>query len=289
MAQKNINLLLLDGDPNGRIKCTIQNWVGVAYKIPRDEIEHCRSRDDLKQCGVYFLFGDSDGAEKPVVYIGQAGSRKSGEGILNRLLEHKKNSDKDYWREAVVFTTSNNSLGPTEISFLENKFCNAAIDANRYAVKNSNDPPPGHITEEKRSELDEFAEYVAVALTILGYRIFEPTAEIPHAENLDGEQIFYLTRRRKDLDFTINAKCMMTANGFVVLAGSQISPNEDSDLSAGVKKARRNAKISADNILLENVTFAKPSPAATFVVGIPTNGKAEWKNKDGVPVGNFLR
>lgn len=59
-----------------------------------------------------------------VVYVGQAGVRKNGEGILFRLQEHKRNPDKDYWTEAVVFTTSNNSFGPTEISYLENRFCN---------------------------------------------------------------------------------------------------------------------------------------------------------------------
>ena len=57
--------------------------------------------------------------------------RKNGEGILNRLQEHKRNPEKDYWTEAVVFTTSNNSFGPTEISYLENRFCNLAIAANQ--------------------------------------------------------------------------------------------------------------------------------------------------------------
>ena len=66
------------------------------------------------------MFGVSDTTGKPVVYVGQAGNRKNGEGILNRLLEHKRNPKEDYWTEAVVFTTSNNSFGPTEISYLEN-------------------------------------------------------------------------------------------------------------------------------------------------------------------------
>ena len=146
---KNINLFLMDGDASGRIKCTLANWTGVAYKIPRTEIEKCKTREDLKWSGVYFLFGVSDDTGENIAYIGQAGIRKNGEGILYRLMEHKRNPDKDYWTEAVVFTTSNNSFGPTEISYLENKFCNLAIEANRYIVKNGNDPSPGHITEEK--------------------------------------------------------------------------------------------------------------------------------------------
>ena len=82
---KSINLFLMDGEATGRIKCTLANWTGVAYKIPRTELEKCKDREDLKQSGVYFLFGISDDSGKEIVYIGQAGSRKNGEGILNRL------------------------------------------------------------------------------------------------------------------------------------------------------------------------------------------------------------
>ena len=103
---KNINLFLMDGDASGRIKCTLANWTGVAYKIPRTEIEKCKNREDLKWSGVYSLFGVSDDTGENIAYIGQAGIRKNGEGILYRLMEHKRNPDKDYWTEAVVFTLS---------------------------------------------------------------------------------------------------------------------------------------------------------------------------------------
>ena len=175
---KSINVFLMDGDANGRIKCTLANWTGIAYKIPRTEIEKCKTRDDLKQSGVYFLFGVSDDTGKNIVYIGQAGARKNGEGILNRLQEHKRNPEKDYWTEAVVFTTSNNSLGPTEISYLEHRFCSLAIQANRYDVKNNNDPSPGNITEEKESEMEEFIDYAKVIMGTLGHKVFEPISRM---------------------------------------------------------------------------------------------------------------
>ncbi len=34
---KSINLFLMDGDAGGRIRCTLANWTGVAYKILRTE------------------------------------------------------------------------------------------------------------------------------------------------------------------------------------------------------------------------------------------------------------
>jgi len=141
----------MDGTANGRIKCTLANWTGVAYKIPRTELDKCKAREDLKQSGVYFLFGTSDQTGENVVYIGQAGARKNGEGILYRLQEHKRNPDKDYWTEAVVFTTSNNSFGPTEISYLENRFCNLATEAKRYIIKNGNDPTSAISQRKKKA------------------------------------------------------------------------------------------------------------------------------------------
>lgn len=53
---KNFNLFLMDGEVTGRIKCTLSNWTGVAYKIPRVHLDKCKDRQDLKQSGVYFVW-----------------------------------------------------------------------------------------------------------------------------------------------------------------------------------------------------------------------------------------
>lgn len=184
---KSINVFLMDGDASGRIKVSISNWVGVAYKIPRSKLSLCKERDDLSQSSVYFLFGNNEAGDN-AAYIGQAGIRKNGGGILVRLLEHDKNPDKNFFTEAVVFTTSNNSFGPTELSYLENRFCNMAISAGRYIIKNANDPSPGNITEEKESELEEFADYAELILGVLGYKIFSPVEVTPISHNEPSPQ-----------------------------------------------------------------------------------------------------
>jgi len=92
MRGKSINLFLMDGEPNGRMKCTLANWTGVAYKIPRTKLDSCKGRDDLSQSGVYFLFGISDQTGENVVYIGQAGyyiACKSINAILRKITGRK--------------------------------------------------------------------------------------------------------------------------------------------------------------------------------------------------------
>lgn len=277
----------MDGDASGRIKCTLANWTGVAYKIPRTEIEKCKNREDLKWSGVYFLFGVSDDTGENIAYIGQAGTRKNGEGILYRLMEHKRNSEKDYWTEAVVFTTSNNSFGPTEISYLENKFCNLAIEANRYIVKNGNDPSPGHITEEKESELEEFVDYARLIMGTLGHKIFVPlnksNPDIEDTTDATFDEIeLFFTRTIKKINFTVEASAKQTAEGFVVLKGSKIAPSSDDDstISSGNSQKRKECRIE-NNILQEDVLFSSPTSAAQFVTGKSCNGLVSWKTKDG--------
>ncbi len=285
---KSINLFLMDGEASGRIKCTLANWTGVAYKIPRTELDKCKGRDDLSQSGVYFLYGTSDQTGENVVYIGQAGVRKNGEGILYRLQEHKRNPDKDYWTEAVVFTTSNNSFGPTEISYLENRFTNMALTAKRYAVKNGNDPTPGNITEEKESELEEFIDYSKIVMGTLGHRVFESLTEVKHPIEINSDiaidrdgLLLHMKRKSRKSGQTIEAECKQTTEGFVVLKGSHIELNDSDSIPPGIKEARQKAKADENGVLQEDALFKSPSYAAAFVIGGHANGLTEWKTADG--------
>lgn len=276
----------MDGTASGRIKCTLANWTGVAYKIPRTELDKCKARDDLKQSGVYFLFGTSDQTGENVVYIEQAGARKNGEGILNRLQQHKRNPDKEYWTEAVVFTTSNNSFGPTEISYLENRFCSLATEAKRYIVKNGNDPTSGNITEEKESELEEFIDYANVMGTF-GLKIFEPLTEDKTRNepsliiSESNELLLHLKRKSRKSGQVIEANCKQTNEGFVVLKGSHIETIDSDSIPPGIKERRQKASIDDNGILQEDVLFSSPSYAAAFVIGGHVNGLTAWETAEG--------
>lgn len=282
---KNINLFLIDGDAGGRLKCTIANWTGIAYKIPRTELEKSKDRMDLKQSGVYFLFGVSDETGNNVVYIGQAGARKNGEGILTRIFEHKRNPEKDYWTDAVIFTTQNNSFGPTEISYLENQFCNLALSTKRFEVKNSVDPTLGNITEEKESEMEEFIDYSKLIMGTLGYRLFVPLVETKvdnSVVDINEEQLLFMKRKSKKSNILIDAKCRQTNEGFVVLAGSLIETIDSESIPDKIKMIRKDANVDENGILQEDILFNSPSYAAAFVYGGNINGLVYWKNDKNV-------
>lgn len=273
VRSKTIKLFLMDGEASGRIKCSLANWTGIAYKIPRTALDKCKDMEILKQSGIYFLFG-TDKDENSVVYIGQAGIRKNGRGLLIRVQE--SHNSIDYWTEAVMFTTTNNSFGPTEISYLENRFCNLSLQANRYAVKNGNDPNPGNITEETESELEEFIDYAKIVMGTLGHKIFEPY--ITSATNDDGEPLLYLEYGHG------KATGKRTSDGFVILKGSSINPTTTKSCPENVLKARAKYtdRINSEHILTADILLTSPSAAAGFIGGSSLNGNALWKDANGI-------
>ena len=282
---KNINMFLMDGEVTGKIKCTLSNWTGVIYKIPRIQLGDLKSRDEMKQSGIYFLFGRDEDKQKDVTYIGQATTRKNGEGVLLRIQEHTRDSHADYFNDVIILTTQNNSFGPTEISYLENKFTQLAKEAGRYIVKNSNDPNPGNVTEEKESELDEIVENTLMIIGTLGYRVFVPMTKKVSQDLTDNHSTYlYLKRKTKKSNKVIEATCERTTEGFVVLEGSQVEIKDSPHLPASLKEMRQNliaSRVIQDGVLKEKQLFSSPSYAAAFLLGMQTNGRTDWKDQDG--------
>ena len=282
---KNINMFLMDGEVTGKIKCTLSNWTGVIYKIPRIQLGDLKSRDEMKQSGIYFLFGRDEDKQKDVTYIGQATTRKNGEGVLLRIQEHTRDIHADYFNDVIILTTQNNSFGPTEISYLENKFTQLAKEAGRYIVKNSNDPNPGNVTEEKESELDEIVENTLMIIGTLGYRVFVPMIKKVSQDLTDNHSTYlYLKRKTKKSNKVIEATCERTTEGFVVLDGSQVEIKDSPYLPASLKEMRQNliaSRVIQDGVLKEKQLFSSPSYAAAFLLGMQTNGRTDWKDQDG--------
>lgn len=278
-------MFLMDGEVTGKIKCTLSNWTGVIYKIPRIQLADLKSRDEMKQSGIYFLFGRDEDKQKNITYIGQATNRKNGEGVLLRVQEHTRDSHADYFNDVIILTTQNNSFGPTEISYLENKFTQLAKESGRYIVKNGNEPNPGNVTEEKQSELDEVVENVLMIVGTLGYRVFIPmTTKVDQQARNEVEQYLYLKRKMKKSDQIIEAKCERTTEGFVVLEGSQVEMIDSPAIPTSPKELRKElikANVIKGGILQEKQLFSSPSYAAAFVLGMNTNGRMDWKDKDG--------
>lgn len=272
---KSIRLFLIEGIADGRWMCELSNWTGKAYKIPRNCVKESSDREELKNTGIYFLFGKSDETDTYRVYIGEA------ENIYERLLTHLK--EKDFWHECVVFISKDNNLNKAHVKYLENRMYTIAKEAGRYQLENSNIPPQSSLSEADRAEMEEFINNAKLLLSAVGHKVLEATA-IPSKTNNDPEIFVFEGKDYKATGTT-------TADGFVVFKNSILSKKANSSLTKSLLDKRN--KLISENIIDSAFTFTKdyifssPSTAASIISGNSTNGKTAWRNSQGMTLKDY--
>lgn len=284
-AARTVQMFLMDGTPTGRIKCSLDNWVGRVYLIPRTEITQSKDRPELNRTGIYLLFGtDSDTGEE-LVYVGQACERRNGNGILGRIAEHLGEEKLEYFTHAIIIITADDSFGPTEISYLENAFYRLACEADRVRAVNGNDPSPGKVTEEKQTALDEFISSAKILIGSLGYRVFDAVDEAKAAPAPTSPHAALASEPTLILSSTLaSGYGRQTSDGFVVLAGAKLRTGAVPSTPESVHKNRERFadRISSDGILERDTLFTSPSAASDFLTASSTSGKESWKNEQGI-------
>ena len=272
---KSIRLFLIEGIADGRWMCELSNWTGKAYKIPRNCVKESSDREELKNTGIYFLFGKSDETDTYIVYIGDA------ENIYERLLTHLK--EKDFWHECVVFISKDNNLNKVHVKYLENRMYTIAKEAGRYQLENSNIPTQSSLSEADRAEMEEFINNAKLLLSAVGHKVLEATA-IPSKTNNDPEIFVFEGKDYKATGTT-------TADGFVVFKNSILSKKANSSLTKSLLDKRN--KLISENIIdsafsfTKDYIFSSPSTAASIISGNSTNGKTAWRNSQGMTLKDY--
>lgn len=86
----------------------------------------------------------------------------------------------------------------------------------------------------------------------------------------------------------LEASMVVTSEGYLVVAGSEISMTQTHCLAKGWKDLRSNlieeglVKVSGSKgVLKEDVLFSSPSAAASALVGSQCAGPVSWKDSEG--------
>lgn len=110
--------------------------------------------------------------------------------------------------------------------------CSIWLVKRTLRCKNSNDPNPGNVTEEKECELEEFINYARIAVGAIGHRVFEPIA-LP-AEGGNSEPILHMKHKGS------NCKGQCTSEGFVIFKGSSVNPEITEKARLMLRKTEKN-------------------------------------------------
>lgn len=270
---KTVTTYLIDGDPKGTQYAFIRNTTCQMFIVPRSNLSYLNTQEKLQKPAFYILLGE-DEATKPQAYIGET------ENFRERVKDH--DSKKAFWQKALIFVSKDADMTKADVQYLEHKAIVEAKKANTFILSdNKQTPKAPNLPEYQQDSMDEFFEYVKFLAAFSGCNIFEISQ--PKAEHL-----FY-TKGSRGCD----AKGFYNSNGFTVLRGSVIAcgvvPSfkwkEKRDIMIKEYVSLENGKF----IMNSDMTFSSPSTAAVFVLGRPSNGWTDWKDKDGNTLDSIYR
>ena len=276
------------GEPEGLRIIEKDNWTGRAVAFPRPRMSHARQVDELARTGVYILRA-SDPAR---LYIGES------DNVLKRLGNHDR--DKDWWAEAVGFTSTDDNLTKAHTLYMEASLAKLAADADRATLDNRIDLDPAKFARSRadKATAETFLENILICLRALGIHEFDPLRGGATAGQAGDQPTLSHSSSRRRADgsaIQIEAQGTETLDGFVIHKGSHgtIEPVpsflERSEFASYVRK--RDELLASDKVRLDpdrgtfefinDVLCSSPSLAIVYILGRAPDLSRDWKDENG--------
>ncbi len=266
-----IEIFVAEGLPDGLRLVKKSNWIGQGIVCPRGRYSQAKKRDEFSRSGVYLLVGQ-DGDQLPKLYVGEA------ETVKSRLDLHYAN--KDFWQQAIIFTTKGTALNKAQVKYLESSLLELATASGRAKLQNSVKSHPPTLSEADRAEMDGYLDELLSLLPVLGVPFFERD-ETP-------------SRNRKVYHVEgpgCKAAGFETNTGFTVQKGSVAREPTVPSMKKKAPGYYHQRQDLIDDEVLEKKTdgyrfakdwlFGSPSAAASVCLGRSANGLTEWKDEVG--------
>ena len=260
-----------DGDPNGLKIISRKNRIFEGVFFHRAMFKDVKKRNEFSRLGVYILVNDTINKSIPQVYIGQAGH------IMKRLNGHFTSTE--FWEWCIFFTPAvEGRIGKTEILYLEAFLYELAKNLKRCELKNRQIPSSPILSEDDTAEMEDFINDILDLCPQVGLEIFK---QIKKQKNKN--KLLYINAKG------IKATGYELGNNFVVCKGSQVYLENTSSIDKYLVDTRielLKQEVIIDNdkhyIFTEDYQFSSPSTAAGIILGRNSNGRIEWKDKNGI-------
>lgn len=279
-----LRIFVADGDPDGLRIVEKSNWIGKALVFPRALLPQVKARSELAQTGVYLLLGPRPDGEGDMLYVGE------GDPIRPRLESHY--AQKDFWTRAIGFTTTTaGQLNKAHVQFLESRLLALARAAKRMPLENANQPAEPTLSEADRADMEVFLGHMLGLLPVLGVHAFEQAPSAVVSSLSAGGAVSGALNLLFCKGKGVLASGYESTQGFVVCKGSQavseVVPSLESNKPA--RLAQREDLIARGVVELhagiyrfaQDYVFSSPSVAATFVLGMSSNGRTKWRDAHG--------
>jgi len=265
-----IQTFLINGTFEGPRIIDIESSV-KAFVIPRLHLGSVKDREELLHPALYFLINSDD----LKIYIGES------ENFYHRIKNHDQ--EKKWWDIAVAIVSTTNSLGKSEVKYLESLAVERA-QGGSMSVENKTLPTRNNVHEFKLHQLQHILDDTQLILTSIGY----DALSVPEK----SEQIWYCKTKKTD------ARGVFRGDKFVILAGTKLDLAEAPSFSKFFpsdsirrKDIINNKTAIQDDVatLNENISFRSPNDAGQIVTGRSINAWTTWKNEAGQTMDEVMR
>lgn len=276
MAGSLIRLFLVDENPNGLRTVEMSNMTIYTTIFPRSKLKEFLKRKESTKPGCYILLGDDiENPDQTIAYVGE------GESVHTRLKSHANGEhQKDFWDEAIVFTSKDDYITKTQIQYLESEIYRLADKADKVLLANNQTPSSPNLSEVDTAEMEHFLEAIKLILSSVGIDILEPK-RVETVVRSNDEEIIYT--------FNVNdakGKMKVVEDKYIVLKGSTAALNHRPSAQSAVINKRQSLidsgvlqKQDGENLYVftDDYIFNSPSYAAAMVAGGGENGRKQWK------------
>ena len=274
VISKKLEMIYHNGQPDGIRSIRRNLSTMTTYVIPRPLLSEAKNISGINRPGIYYLINEDDGNKIVQLYIGQT---RNG---IARLDDH--NRSKDFWNKAIMFLAESKTFTLDMINGLEKFAIIKAQESKRYKIEN-NVVPKYEIDEYDLAAVEEIYDEIQFIMATQGYKMNDAKS------TLNESDILHTTRNG------ITAFGIYDGEKFDVLEGSQINVDKPAHLQRYNRQRKellsQQSIINVDGKYILKVTldFKTPSGASDFVLGGSTNGRVEWKNKDGKTLDELYR
>jgi hypothetical protein len=274
---QSLQLFFIDGTPDGMLTAQIFNWTGHVLLAPRIRLAEALKREQSGFTGVYILLGDSDDSNLVRAYIGES------DDVAARIRTH--DASRDWWTQAILITSSANSLNKAHVRYLESRLVEEARRAGRMQLENGNVPPGSSLSEADVANMEQFVEYVLTilpAIRVDGFLVKTRSHASRHPNTTQAETRTLAEFSMKLANGEVNATARLENGEFVVQAGSVGRPgwigvdhnyqklfNEVVESGVYVLDGSRRRFNKA-------YAFSSPSAAGAVLNGRATAGPIAW-------------
>lgn len=277
IRSRSVRIYMADGTPLGIRQVEVSNRTIQAFAVTRSRLSELKEWNDANRAGVYFLLARPTLEELGQAYIGEA------QRVLDRLSDHVRNKDREFWAEVVMFVTKDPNINQ---KYLEARLIEMARQTNRYSMDQNVQRVP-ELSRAERDAMEEMLPDIRLVLGALGHPLLEPLTPSSVRVGLqpEGGNVPLIQREFSFTGPSFSAKGRITDEGFVILDGSTAARHTGA-ITAGYRELRD--RLVAEKIIevaddkqfkfVRDFLTTSSSQAASIVAGGNRSGPGSWKS-----------